>query len=73
MKLCPLGEKGHYNTPCLEGRACIDGDAECVAGQCRCQSDFYFKDGTCGQYSQGQNIPEGLVGGIFPEEVLGSE
>ena len=46
------GETGEVNTPCREGGFCIDGNAECVRGLCRCMADFYFDGTICGKIQE---------------------
>ena len=46
------GLKGEVNGPCQDGGACLGDNAGCVRGKCQCLSDYFLKDGACGETAE---------------------
>ena len=49
ITLQTAGQKGDVNSPCQDDGGCVDDNAGCVRGKCRCVADYFLMDGDCGE------------------------
>jgi len=49
VSVCVTVVKVPLNGRCSPGDECLSRSAQCVRGLCRCNDDFYDRQGVCGQ------------------------